>query len=68
MIMVDIQTERALMAFADALFDDADTCPKKRQAYEMMEVIRQANNQEILEQMGHIRSIPCDPNCPRRPR
>lgn len=62
--MVDIHTERVLMAFADVLFDGADDdCSKKKQAYEIMETIRQANNQEILEQLGAIARRPCNPNC-----
>lgn len=66
--MVDIQTERVLMAVMDALFDDVDTCPKKEQAVEIMEAIRQDNNREILDQIGSIKTVPCDPKCPRRPQ
>lgn len=65
--MVDIQTERVLNAVIDALFDDAgDDCPKKRMAYRIMENIRQANNQEIIEQLGGIPGTPCDLNCRHR--
>lgn len=64
--MVDIQTERVLNAVIDALFDDADDCPKRKLAYRIMENIRQANNQEIIEQLGGIPRTPCDPSCRHR--
>jgi len=52
------------MAFTDALFGDADDdCPKKRLAYDIIDTIRQANNQEILAQIGGIVNTPCDPKC-----
>ncbi|WP_026068910.1 hypothetical protein [Methanomassiliicoccus luminyensis] len=67
--MVDIQTERIMMAHTDVLFDDADDdCPKKKMAYKMMESIRQANNQEILEQIRGIARTPCNPSCRHRHR
>jgi hypothetical protein len=40
--MVDIQTERVLNVVIDALFDDANDCPKKRIAYQIMENIKRA--------------------------
>jgi hypothetical protein len=66
--MVDIQSERLLIAVMDALFDDEDDCPKKIQGYQIIENIRHANNQEIMEQIGAIAKKPCDPNCRHRKR
>ncbi|MDW5563968.1 MAG: hypothetical protein SA339_12170 [Methanomassiliicoccus sp.] len=65
---MDIQTERVLIAVMDALFDDVEDCPKKRQGYQIIENIRHANNQEIMEQIGAIAKEPCDPNCLHRKR
>lgn len=67
--MIDIQTERVLMAFADALFEDCDNdCPKKVQAYVIIENIRRTNNEEIFEQIGFFRGRPCPSDCARKRR
>jgi hypothetical protein len=50
---VGTYTERVLMAYADALFDSADdVCSKKKEAYEIMEMIRQANSRRFWSIRG----------------
>lgn len=62
---IDIQSERILVAVIDALFEDADDdCPKAKAAYQMLERIREANNLEIMEQIGYVVMRPCPPRCP----
>jgi hypothetical protein len=71
MSLLEIQTEKVFEAALDHVYSNSGCeyrgdCPVLEAMYQILERMKTANNQEIMEQIGLVNVRKCDHPCKRR--
>lgn len=71
--MIDIQTERVLEAAIDEIYsqldcENRDQCPAIRGFMDLLQMMKEANNHDIMRQIGEVRIKHCPHLCSGKAR